>query len=115
MILIPIRAAVAALAVMMLLTGCSSPADDGAANKRSGQTVVVALGAYMADHAAYAATLAELAPKYLVSIPALRGSASWSYQPKDGGANFDLAFVGKGSTWTGNYSSRGRAWVIDDK
>jgi hypothetical protein len=86
----------------------------GPANEQSLKTLVAAVKQYRADYGGYPASLRQLTPKYVASIPSLRGDVAWDYHIKPDGEIY-LSFLGEGAEWTGSYSSERDSIVIDDK
>jgi len=87
---------------------------NGPANEQTLRTVVTAIKQYQADHGRYPDKLQRVAPKYLPSIPPLRGKVKWAYHVEPDGSEFKAAFVSRGGDWTGNYSSEDDSYTTDD-
>jgi type II secretory pathway pseudopilin PulG len=87
---------------------------NGPANEQTLRTVVTALKQYQADHGRYPDKLRRVAPKYLPSIPPLRGNAKWDYHVDPNGSEFKASFVSRGGDWSGGYSSDDDSYSTDD-
>ncbi len=84
-------------------------------SKMTGDRITSALAAYRADHLAFPANLALLAPKYIPKIdPPMSGSKTWIYKTSEDSQRYKLSFKTSTSGTSEYYfDSKDNHWICD--
>lgn len=84
------------------------------ATKARGDVIVAALERHRAEHDAYPATLQQLVPQHLDSVPQPVWGPAWSYRAFQDGAHAELTVTGQDGRLTLRYDFTGRGWAFDN-
>lgn len=105
----------AAVVCSVVTLGCTDRRQDGTHNQSVGTTLVNAIIAYEVANGKYPASLDNLSPVYVRSVPKPR-NASWEYLPPSNTEDLYFGFTGDDDLdHTGWYDFQSGQWIVDTK
>ena len=112
-----IRKLMSAIVLCAFCVSCEDPSVVAGRNRASAGKIVMALQAYHQAHQVYPRRLEELVPEFLPRLlpPEECENGTWYYVPNEDRSQFNLAYKGRGSHYTGGYESRRDFWYEDSK